>query len=69
MENTEITPSKRKFTFDLFDQKRLLLLAQSEGYSPARVCNELNIPKGTFFGWKKRIDLSLDYKKGLLYLI
>ena len=60
----QITPRKRNFAFDLRDQKRLLLLAESEGYNAARVCREYNIPKGTLAGWKKKIDLSLDYAKG-----
>ena len=64
MSSHTITPRKRKYNYDLYDQKRLILLSQSDGQSQARVCKEYDIPKGTFSGWKAKIDLSIEYQKG-----
>ena len=59
-----ITPTKRNINYDLNDQKRLILLSQNVGNSPASVCREFKIPRSTISGWKNKIDLSLNYQKG-----
>jgi hypothetical protein len=46
----------------LSEKKKLLLLAATT--SQADICQMYNIPKGTLSGWKKQIDLELNYEKG-----
>jgi hypothetical protein len=42
------------------------LLSKSDGWNSARVCHENGNTKSTFSGWKKKIDVSIDYQSGQL---
>ena len=65
MELQKVQNKKRIYKYNLNEKKRLLLLAQSEGYTSKMVCEEYSIPKGTFWGWKRQIDTSIEYSKNL----
>jgi hypothetical protein len=59
-----VKPVQRSYKYDLSKQKELILLSKSDGWNSARVCHEYGIAKSTFSGWKKKIDVSIDYQSG-----
>ena len=68
MDLTPVKPVERRYDYDLYQQKQLIILSRSPQYSKKRVCDEYSISKSTFRNWQKKIDLRVHYEKGVYSL-